>query len=314
MRNVKLGVQINRYDPVGPGATIASTFADRAIWADRAGVSTLFAMDHFFQIASNGDAHDPMLEVYSALSYAAALTSRIDLGQMVLGVTYRDPGVLVKTATTLDVLSGGRTYFGIGAAWFEREHLGLGVAFPSLTERFERLEETLQIAKQMWAGNESPFAGKHYQLAEPICQPQPVSKPHPKILVGGSGERKTLRLVAQYGDACNIILREPGMDYLRHKLDVLKAHCEAVGRDYSEIEITTMGGFRPLSRTGAEGTMSPQEAIEFCGELATEGVDQVILGIALVDAPESRDVVARDIIPSIASIQTAGRSIVPQPL
>ena len=148
----------------------------------------------------------------------------------------------------------------------------------------------------------------HFHLAEPICQPQPISQPHPKILIGGSGEQKTLRLVAQYGDACNIILREPGMDYLRHKLDVLKAHCDKVDRDYSEIEITTMGGFRPLSRTGADGTMSPQEAIDMFGLLAEEGVDQVLLGIALVDAPESRDVVASDIIPVVSTIVPAGRA------
>ena len=304
---MKLGVQINRYQAVGDGSTIASTFADRAVWADQAGVSTLFVMDHFFQLDSNGSVDDPMLEAYAVLSYAAALTKHIQLGQMVLGVTYRHPGVLVKTASTLDVLSGGRTYFGIGAAWFEREHLGLGVEFPPLKTRFEQLEETLQIAKQMWSGDKRPYEGKHFQLAEPICQPQPVSRPHPKILVGGSGEQKTLRLVAQYGDACNIILREPGMEYLRHKLDVLKAHCDAIGRDYSEIEITTMGGFRPLSRSGAEGTMSPQEAIDMFGSLAGEGVDQALLGITLVDAPESRDVVANDIVPVIGGITPYGR-------
>ena len=311
---MKLGVQINRFQPVGAEATIASTFADRVVWADQSGVSSLFTMDHFFQIETYGDMHDPMLETYSALSYAAALTTRINLGQMVLGVTYRNPGVLIKTATTLDVLSGGRTYFGIGAAWYEREHLGLGVPYPPLKERFERLEETLQIAKQMWAGDESPFNGVHYQLAEPICQPRPVSRPHPKILVGGTGEQKTLRLVAQYADACNFLLRDQGADFVRQKLDVLKAHCDVVGRDFSEIEITTMGGFRPLSRSGAESTMSPQQAIDRCGMLANEGVDQVILPIGAVDAPESRDVVARDIIPAIASIQPAGRKIVPQPL
>src|SRR6202035_687662 len=167
----------------------------------------MWVMDHFFQIPNVGPAENEMLEGYTALAFAAGRTSRIKLGTMVTGVTYRHPGLLVKTVTTLDVLSSGRAYLGIGAAWNEQEHKGLGVPFPPLSERFERLEETLQIALQMWSGDEKPYAGKYYQLARPLNSPQSVQRPHPPILIGGSGERKTLLLVAKYADACNIFGR-----------------------------------------------------------------------------------------------------------
>jgi F420-dependent oxidoreductase-like protein len=184
-----------------------------------------------------GPADDPMLEAYSTLSYLAGVTKRARLGTLVTGVVYRHPGFLVKAATNLDVLSGGRAYLGIGAAWYEREAVGLGMPFPPVSERFERLEETLQIAKRMWSGDRTPYEGKHYRLAEPISSPQPLSKPHPPILVGGMGEKKTLRLVAQYADACNLFTAI-GVDEVARKLDVLKRHCEDVGRPYDEIERT----------------------------------------------------------------------------
>ena len=192
-------------------------------------------MDHFFQIEAAGAPEDPMLEGYTALGFLAGLTERLRLRLLVTGVTYRHPGLLAKIVTTLDVLSQGRGELGIGAAWYEREHLGLGVPFPPLGERFERLEETLQICLQMWSADNGPYTGKHYRLAETMCVPAPVSSPRPRIMIGGSGERKTLRLVAQYADACNIF---GGPDVVAHKIEVLKGHCANVGRDLSEIEVT----------------------------------------------------------------------------
>src|SRR3954452_20378341 len=201
---MKFGITIPRFVTPGGDAAIASDFAGIVRDADQGGLDSLWVMDHFFQIPMIGEADEPMLEGYSALAFAAGISERITLGTLVTGVTYRHPGILVKTVTTLDVLSGGRAYLGIGAAWNEEEHRGLGVPFPPLAERFERLEETLQIARQMWAGDENPYEGKHYHLARPLNSPQTVMHPRPPILIGGCGERKTLRLVAQYGDACNL--------------------------------------------------------------------------------------------------------------
>ncbi len=235
---MKIGLQIPNFTwPGGPQA-IRSKLAEIARTADEAGFSSLWVMDHFFQIGQRdrsnpsklGPAEDEMLEAYSTLSYLAGFTQKVTLGTMVTGVIYRYPGILIKTVTTLDVLSGGRAYLGIGAAWNEREARGLGVPFPSPKERLERLEETLQIALQMWSDDNRPYDGKYYHLAETLCSPQPLSKPHPPILIGGMGEKKTLRLVAQYADACNIFL-SMGLDTVRNKLDVLKKHCETVGRD-----------------------------------------------------------------------------------
>jgi F420-dependent oxidoreductase-like protein len=303
---LKVALQLNKF--LNPDGTrgIANQVADRAMWAEQAGFSTFFMMDHFYQIEPLGPAEEPMLDVFSVLSYVAAKTSTIDLGQMVLGVTYRHPGILIKQATSLDVLAGGRTYFGIGAAWYEREHLGLGVPFPPLKERFERLEETLQIAKQMWSDETGPYNGVHYQLAETLNQPQPISAPHPKILVGGSGEKKTLRMVAQYGDACNVSMAS-GIDTLAHKLAVLREHCDRLGRDYAEIEKTSNGGFDRISRSGEPGTMSPEAAIERLEQLAELGVDMALFGISAVDQPESRELMEREIIPAARSIAVAGR-------
>jgi F420-dependent oxidoreductase-like protein len=180
---------------------------------------------------------DPMLEGYTTLGYIAALTRNLRLRLLVTGVTYRHPGLLAKIVTTLDVLSGGRAELGIGAAWYEREHRGLGVAFPPVKERFERLEEALQICLQMWSANNGAFAGQHYQLAETLCSPAPVSSPRPRIMIGGGGERKTLRLVAQYADACNVFGTP---EVVAHKIEVLREHCDAVGRDIGEIEVTAL--------------------------------------------------------------------------
>ncbi|MBA2285137.1 MAG: LLM class F420-dependent oxidoreductase, partial [Ktedonobacteraceae bacterium] len=200
---MRVGLQVPNFTWPNGQSELGDTFALIAERAERAGFYSMWVMDHFFQIRMAGPPEHEMLEGWSALAFAAGRTNRIKLGTMVTGVTYRYPAILVKTATTLDVLSHGRAYFGIGAAWNEEEHKGLGVPFPPIAERFERLEETLQIAHQMWSGDDKAFAGKHYQLERPLNSPQSVQKPHPPILIGGGGERKTLRLVAQYADACN---------------------------------------------------------------------------------------------------------------
>ncbi len=205
-------------------------------------------MDHWFQMESFATSQDPMLEGYTSLGFVAGQTERISLGLLVTGVTYRYPGLLAKIVTTLDVLSGGRAILGLGAAWYEREHRGLGVPFPPLSERFERLEETLQICKQMWSEDDGPYAGKYYQLAETICRPQPIQSP-PPILIGGSGEKKTLRLVARYADACNLFAADPAE--VGHKVDVLRRHCEDVGRDPAEIKKTIIVQGDPLSDVDA---------------------------------------------------------------
>ncbi|MGI5460408.1 LLM class F420-dependent oxidoreductase [Streptomyces sp. CA-249302] len=238
---MRVGVHINKFDHSGGGPALGAELAAAGAAAEAAGVSWLSVMDHYFQMEFNGGAEDPMLEAYTTLGYLAGRTSTLRLGALVTGVTYRHPGLLAKIATTLDVLSGGRATLGIGAAWYDREHAGLGVQFPPLAERFERLEETLRICLQMWdPENNGPFAGKHYQLAETLCVPAPVSSPHPEIMIGGGGEKKTLRLVARYGDACNLFATTP--EEVRHKLDVLRGHCDTEGRDYDAIRKTVAYG------------------------------------------------------------------------
>jgi F420-dependent oxidoreductase-like protein len=217
-------------DPADQGPTLVAT----AKAAEDAGATMFTLADHFFQMEGVGRAEDPFLEGYTSLGFLAGQTTSIALALLVTGVTYRHPGVLAKTVTTLDVLSQGRSMFGIGAAWYEREHVALGVPYPPLRDRFEMLEETLQICLQMWSDDNGPYHGKHYQLAETVCAPQPIRRP--PILIGGSGEKKTLRMVAQYADVWNSTDSEP--DELEHKIDVLKRHCDAVGRDFSEVRKT----------------------------------------------------------------------------
>ncbi|WP_327186502.1 LLM class F420-dependent oxidoreductase [Streptomyces sp. NBC_01334] len=231
---MRVGVHINRFGEAGDASALGAELAAAGAAAEAAGVSRLSVMDHYFQMEFNGGAEAPMLEAYTTLAFLAAHTSTVRLGTLVTGVTYRHPGLLAKIATTLDVLSGGRASLGIGAAWYDREHEGLGVAFPSTAERFERLEETLRICLRMWDPDDNgPFEGEHYRLAETLCVPAPVSSPRPEILIGGGGERKTLRLVARYADACNLFTSTP--EEVRHKLDVLRGHCEAERRDYDTV-------------------------------------------------------------------------------
>ena len=302
---MRLGLQVPSFTWSKDQGQLGDTFAAIAERAERAGLYSLWVMDHFFQIQMVGPAENEMLEGWSALAFAAGHTNRIKLGTMVTGVTYRYPGLLVKTATTLDVLSHGRAYFGIGAAWNEQEHKGLGVPFPPMAERFERLEETLQIAHQMWSGDEKPFEGKHYTLERPLNSPQSVHKPHPPILIGGTGERKTLRMVAQYGDACNIFARI-GKDELKHKLDVLRDHCQTLGRPYEEIEKTTLDSFR-LTSDGRDNSVSPNAAIDMFGALAEQGIDQAIFSLQNVADLEAFDLLATRVVPEVEKIKVAGR-------
>jgi F420-dependent oxidoreductase-like protein len=231
---MQIGLQIpDLTTPNGPTA-LGADLAAVARTADEQGVDYLAMMDHFFQISVVGPAEQEMLEAYTTLGFLAAHTSRVQLLTVMTGVHYRHPGILIKTVTTLDVLSGGRAWLGVGAGWNEEESRGLGVPFPPVAQRFEQLEETLRIAKQMWAGDETPFEGRHFHLERPLNSPQSLRRPHPPIMVGGGGERKTLRMVAQYADACNLFVTPD----VGHKLDVLREHCDRLGRDYDEITKT----------------------------------------------------------------------------
>jgi F420-dependent oxidoreductase-like protein len=235
---MRLGLHYWNYSTPSEPARMADTLAETARVAEQAGFSTFTVMDHYFQMEYAGSAAEPMLEAYTTLGYVAGLTERMTLGVLVTGVMYRHPGLLAKIVTTLDVLSGGRARLGVGASWYEREQRGLGVPVVPVAERFERLEETLQICLQMWSDDDGPYQGRHYQLAETLCVPAPISRPHPPILVGGGGEKKTLLLAARYGDACNLFGSSP--DDVAHKLDVLRSHCQDEGRDYDRITKTVL--------------------------------------------------------------------------
>ena len=299
---MKVGIQVSQFNYPGGTAAIGPTFADIARRSDAAGFSSLWVMDHFFQIEMVGPAEDPMLEGYGALAFAAGLTENVKLGTLVTGVTYRHPGLLAKTVTTLDVLSGGRAYLGIGAAWYDREHAGLGVPYPPLAERFERLEETLQIVKQMWSDDTGPYDGKHFHLAETLNSPQPLSRPQPPIMIGGSGEKKTLRLVAQYADACNLY----SSPELGHKLDVLKGHCDDLGRDYATIEKTTIA-VAAVTESGTGQTQTPAQFLETLERQAALGIDHVILSVPNLTDPGILELIGERIIPAAAELKVAGR-------
>jgi F420-dependent oxidoreductase-like protein len=281
---VKIGLQLNRFDYAGGTAAIGPTLARVTRDADEAGFDSIWVMDHFFQIRGIGPAEDPMLEGWTALGFMAAHTRRARLGLMVGGVHYRLPGLWVKAATTLDVLTGGRAWLGIGAAWNQEESDALGFPMPPLGTRFEMLEETLRIAHAMWTGergSEERFEGRHYTAGRLMNSPQAVSRPRVPIMIGGGGEQKTLRLVAQYADATNVF---GGPDMLRRKYAILREHCETVGRSYDEIERTTLQGSR-LSADGAPGTETPDAAAERFAALAGAGAQHVILGIRNIEEP-----------------------------
>ncbi len=289
---MKVGLQISRFTWPKEPQSISDTLATIATTADSVGFNSLWVMDHFFQIPHVGMKEEPMLEAYTTLGFLAGKTKKVTLGTMVTGVIYRQPALLVKAVTTLDVLSKGRAILGIGAAWNEEESKGLGFPFPSLKERFEELEETLIIAKQMFQDNTAPISGKHFNLSEPINHPIPLAKPTIPILIGGGGEKKTLRLVAQYANACNLFANdEPG---LIHKLQVLQQHCKEIGRNYREIEKTVL--------VFASPTVNPAEIIGQAQHLRELGIDHAIFGIRNVEAITPLHIFGEKIIPQLAKL------------
>lgn len=290
---MRIGLQIPSFTWPGGADALAGRLVDIAQVADEGGFASLWVMDHQFQIPNVGPAEHDMLEGWSALSFLAAYTERVKLGTLVSGITYRHPGILVKTATTLDVLSEGRAIFGVGAAWFEREHHGLGIPFPPKRERFARLEEALQIAKQMWSDDDGEFRGQFSHLQETLCVPRPLQRPHPPILIGGMGEQKTLRLVAEYADACNLFTHA-GVDEVRRKLAVLAEHCHALGREYDEIQRTSLGTIQ----LGPEH-QSSADVIAHCRELADAGIQQAIFNLPDVHEVTPVERLAREVVPEV---------------
>jgi F420-dependent oxidoreductase-like protein len=291
---MKLGLQIPDFTWPGGAARIGPTLASIAKTADEAGFDSIGVMDHFFQIRAVGPSEHEMLEAYTTLGFLAAHTKRAKLMTFVTGIHYRYPGILAKIVTTLDVLSGGRAWLGIGAGWNEEESRGLGVPFPSLKDRFEMLEETLEICLQMWSGDEKPYSGKHHQLDRPLNSPQSLSRPHPGILIGGSGEQKTLRLVARFADACNLW---PTPEVPR-KLAVLRAHCEAVGRNYDAIEKTAMFRFD----VGENGE-KVDEVIGQLHWLARMGIQTAIGGVKDVRQIKPLEILGERVIPAVAKLE-----------
>jgi F420-dependent oxidoreductase-like protein len=292
---VKLGLQISSFTWPGGAAQIGPTLGRVVRAADDAGFDSIWVMDHFFQIRSVGVATEPMLEGYTALGFMAANSSRARLGLMVGGVHYRLPGLWAKATTTLDVLSGGRAWLGIGAAWNEEESRGLGFPFPPLGERFELLEDTLRFVHDMWQGErgtEKPLEGKHVRATRLLNSPQALTRPHPPILIGGGGERKTLRLVAQYADACNVFGTPP---MLQRKFEILRQHCADVGRDPEEIERTTLQSVSLKAET-------PAQVVDRFGELADAGAQHVIIGVHEVHDVSNLERIGRDVIPQLRAL------------
>jgi F420-dependent oxidoreductase-like protein len=292
---MKIGLQIPSFTWPGGAAAIGPTLGRIARQADDVGFDSIWVMDHFFQIRGVGPAEDPMLEGWTTLGFLAAHTSRARLGLMVGGVHYRKPGLWVKAATTLDVLSGGRAWLGIGAAWNQEESEALGFPFPPLGERFEMLDETLQIAHQMFLGergSEGEFHGRQYHARRLMNSPQSISRPRVPIMIGGGGERKTLRIVAQYADATNVF---GGPTAIHHKYEVLRQHCEEVGRDPNEIERSTLQGVN-LAREAAA------QIVDRFGELADAGAQHVIFSVHDVDDPTQIETIGRDLIPQLKAL------------
>jgi len=279
MQVTRFGLQIPSF--TFPGVEDGELFekvAQIAVTAEESGFDSLWVMDHFYQIHNVGPRTDPMFEAYTTLGAIAARTRRASLGTMVTGVTYRNPALLAKMITTLDVISAGRAILGIGAAWNDDEHAGYGFEFPPVAERMERLEEALQICRAMFTQKAPSFAGKHYSISEALNEPRPIRPGGIPILVGGSGERKTLRLVAKYADACNVF---GDIEMIRHKLEVLDAHCEQIGRDPAEITRTRLGTLVVAeTQAGAEA-----KAAALAGE---SGVDpETLRGFVFVGDPDS---------------------------
>jgi F420-dependent oxidoreductase-like protein len=287
---VELGLQISNFTWKGRGPKLGETLADIARTAEDVGFSSLWVMDHLFQIPPIGSARMEMLEPYTALAFIAAQTKTATVGTMVTGVTYRNPGYLCKQVSTLDVLSGGRAVLGLGAAWFDREHRAYGIPFPPLKERFERLEETILVLKQLWSREDGRFEGRHYTFKETLNSPQPLQKPHPPLLIGGRGEKKTIKLAAKYANAYNIHTDDP--EVASHKFAVLRAHCEAAGRDYNEIKRTVLMAMDP----GEAGERSG-ELVEQLGRMAEAGAQAAYGYLPHVDRLEPLEVAGRDVLP-----------------
>jgi F420-dependent oxidoreductase-like protein len=300
---MKLGLQISSFSWPGGDAAIGPTLADIARTADEVGFDSIWVMDHFFQIRSIGRPEEPMLEGFTALGYLAALTRRVRLGLMVGGIHYRPAGLWLKAATTLDVLSGGRAWFGIGAAWNEEESRALGFPMPPLAERFELLEETLRFLHDGWAGDAgsgAAFRSAHITAGRLLNAPQALSRPHPPILVGGGGELKTLRLVARYADACNVF---GSPDQLRHKYAVLREHCEREGRDYDTIEKTNLSWIA-ISPDGSRGSLTPSGLVDRIGGWADAGSMHAIVSIRNAWDLSKLELIGRDVIPQIQALGT----------
>jgi len=292
---MKLGLQICSFTWPGGAEAIGPTLARVVRQADDIGLDSIWLMDHFFQIRSVGRVEEPMLEGMTALGFMAAHSSRARLGLMVGGIHYRNPGLWVKATTTLDVLSGGRAWLGIGAAWNEDESRSLGFGFPPLGERFEMLEETLRIAEAMWTGErgtEGSFAGRHYQARRLLNSPQALSRPRIPIMIGGGGEKKTLRLVARYGDACNVF---GGPEGIARKYRILAEHCAEIGRDPDEIEHSTLQNV-DLRRE------STAAVIDRFGELSDAGAEHVIFEVKGVEDPAHLEAIGRDVIPALRGL------------
>ena len=290
---MRVGLQLPSYSYPGGAGAIAARLTEIAQAAEAAGFASLWVMDHYLQLPEDtgwGGPNEPMLEAYTTLGFLARATERISLGPLVAGVTNHHPGLLVKTATTLDVLTGGRTYLGLGAGWYAREARGLGVPWPERRERFERLEETLRIAHLMWSGEARPFEGRHYRLDEPITAPQPLSRPRPRLMVGGNGPRRTMRLVARYADACNILVPDPGES--RALLERLRGYCDEQGRAFEEIEATSL-----VEADLRVGRQSPADIVRAIRAQGDEGITHII-----VNMPEVWD---------LRHLATFGREIIP---
>lgn len=276
---MKFGLQVSSFTYPGGAGELAGHLERIVRTADEVGFDSIWVMDHLFQIRSVGRPEEPMLEGWTALGFIAAHTKRARIGLMVGGIHYRHPGIWVKAATTLDVLSGGRAWLGLGAAWNQEESAGLGFEFPPLGVRFEMLEETLRIAHEMFdseLGSQRALDGRHYRPTRLLNSPQSISRPRVPIMIGGGGERKTLRLVAQYADAANVF---GGPEKIHHKWQVLRAHCEAVGRPYDEIERSTLQGSLRISRDGTGGTETPAQIIDRYGELADAGAQHILFSV-----------------------------------
>ena len=290
---MRLGLHIPDFTWAGGPPALGDDLARIVATADEAGFDRLSVMDHVWQISNVGPPEHEMLEAYTTLGFIAANTSRVKLMTLVTAAVYRDPGLLAKMVTTLDVLSGGRAWLGIGAAWNEEESRGLGLLFPPVAERFERLEEALQICLQMWSDDDGPYHGKHYQLARTLNSPQSLARPHPPIMIGGSGEKKTLRLVARYAQVCNIF---PGPD-LEHKLDVLREHCERENRDYDDIEKTVVFRFD----VGEHGERVAQ-TIEELRSLASLGIEVAHGSVKDLWKKGPLEVIGQEVIPAVADL------------